>query len=142
MPSCEDFQSIQECANDTGFCQTYCELVTCSPTLTMTVSKHTSDKQVLSRCLSLTDSTSLMITRYNLQSDQKEAMPALISFILTILTCLLVLFILIVIHYNCAISLRDRVPYNIACLGCCRAPEAYFPYCINEEMMRRHLIEL
>ena len=71
------------------------------------------------------------------------AVPALMIFVLTILSGLLALFVVIVLHYNCMLSLRGRVPYHLPCILCCKTSpcELFFPFYVDEESIRELMLE-
>ena len=64
------------------------------------ISKRVPDLAVVEQCPA--DS---LVVRYDLSVSDNRALPALDAFLLTIVTGLMILFVILVIHYNCVVSI-------------------------------------
>ena len=70
--------------------------------------------------------------RYDLRLTHGAQVPALYIFMLTVLSGLLAVFAVLVLHYNCMVNFRHKVPYRIFASCCENSPcEVYFPYTID-----------
>jgi len=124
---CSDFGDKEQCFND-SFCLSSCHYVACNITYSIIVPKDSSDSSILELCL--TDAP----IRYELGiADQQAILPAVVVFSLTILSGLLAVFVVIVLHYNCLVLFRNKLPYVLPCRCCCPFSEMYFPFTIDEE---------
>ena len=79
--------------------------------------------------------------RYDISLTHGAQVPQLYVFMLTVLSGLLAVFVVLVLHYNCMVNLRRKVPYRI--FSCCEnSPcEVYFPYTIDSKQMERRILK-
>ena len=101
----------------------------------MLLSKTASDYEAYSECSGDGPQGSEMATpvRYDLSLTHGAQVPQLYVFMLTVLSGLLAVFVVLVLHYNCMVNFRRKVPYRI--FSCCEnSPcEVYFPYTIDSK---------
>ena len=97
------------------------------------ISKKVPDPDLLDLC-----PANAQVVRYDLSVGDNRALPALDAFLLTIVTGLMILFIILVIHYNCVVSINGRAPYRLPWICCwSKSPcELYFPTSIDEKTYR------
>lgn len=144
---CGRFEDFEECASDRKFCLLSCHFMAClyqsidANTLLKDhhmVSKQWPDTEVQNLC-----PTNTSAVRYELSVGENQVVPALMIFVMTILSGLLALFVVIVLHYNCMVSVRGRAPYRLPCMLCCKTSpcELFFPYYIDEESIKRLLLD-
>ena len=103
---CAAFDDFEHCAGDKDFCLHSCHFLACLSDKNELKDYHIIGKQWPDSETALICPNDTSGVRYDLELGKNDAVPALMIFVMTILSGLLALFAVIVLHYNCIVSLR------------------------------------
>lgn len=143
---CSDFDDIEDCAND-DFCRVNCHFVACqelqAPISSPYFSYYLLDKEAPDTQANGNCTAGMVQVRFDLAIGDSKAVPALSIFVLTIFSGLLAMFVILVLHYNCMLSLKGHIPYRLPWMKFCHkvlACEMFFPICVDEEQIKNLLL--